>query len=107
MKWTVLSDNRSSDSRLSTEHGLSILLETEQHKILLDTGASDVFMEWNSWTSPECFYLSEADVPTGISGIEAQRRLAKGRTYRMAKNGRMFVVKPDGSVFTLDGVRVL
>ena len=68
MKWTVLSDNRSNDSRLSTEHGLSILLETmnerEQcdacidiaerggvrhsqtgrHKILLDTGASDVFI---------------------------------------------------------------
>ena len=56
MKWTVLSDNRSSErlrvadstsgiSRLSTEHGLSILLETEQHKILLDTGASDVFIQ--------------------------------------------------------------
>ena len=44
MKWTVLSDNRSNDCRLSTEHGLSILLETEQHKILLDTGASDVFI---------------------------------------------------------------
>ncbi len=44
MKWTVLSDNRSSDSRLSTEHGLSILLTTNQHKILLDTGASDVFI---------------------------------------------------------------
>ena len=44
MKLTVLSDNRSSDNRLSTEHGLSILLETEQHKILLDTGASDVFI---------------------------------------------------------------
>ena len=27
MKWTVLSDNRSGDSCLSTEHGLSILLE--------------------------------------------------------------------------------
>ena len=44
MKWIVLSDNRSSDSRLSTEHGLSILLQTERHKILLDTGASDVFV---------------------------------------------------------------
>jgi len=44
MQWTVLSDNRSSDSRLSTEHGLSILLQTERHKILLDTGASDVFI---------------------------------------------------------------
>ena len=29
---------------LQTEHGLSILLQTEQHKILLDTGASDVFV---------------------------------------------------------------
>ena len=44
MKWTVLSDNRSDDGRHSTEHGLSILLETERHKILLDTGASDVFI---------------------------------------------------------------
>ena len=44
MKWTILSDNRSSDSHLSTEHGLSILLETERHKILLDTGASDLFI---------------------------------------------------------------
>jgi len=44
MKWTVLSDNRTNDSRLETEHGLSILLETEKHHILLDTGASDVFI---------------------------------------------------------------
>ncbi len=43
LKWTVLSDNRSNDSRLSIEHGLSIILQTEKHKILLDTGASDVF----------------------------------------------------------------
>ena len=44
MKWTVLSDNRSSNPMLETEHGLSILLATERHKILLDTGASDVFI---------------------------------------------------------------
>ena len=44
MKWTVLSDNRTNDSQLETEHGLSILLETEKHSILLDTGASDVFI---------------------------------------------------------------
>ena len=44
MKWTVLSDNRTNDNRLETEHGLSILLETEHHRILLDTGASDVFI---------------------------------------------------------------
>ena len=44
MKWTVLSDNRTNDSRLETEHGLSILLETDKYRILLDTGASDVYI---------------------------------------------------------------
>lgn len=44
MTWTVLSDNRTQHSSLEIEHGLSILLETEKHRILLDTGASDVFI---------------------------------------------------------------
>ncbi|MDO4986543.1 MAG: MBL fold metallo-hydrolase [Prevotella sp.] len=44
MTWTVISDNRSSNPALETEHGLSIVLQTNRHKILLDTGASDVFM---------------------------------------------------------------
>ena len=44
MRWTVLSDNRTSDPAFETEHGLSILLETEKHNILLDTGASDMFI---------------------------------------------------------------
>ena len=44
MKWTVLVDNRTNSSALETEHGLSILLETERHKILLDTGASNMFI---------------------------------------------------------------
>ena len=44
MKWTVLSDNRAKDPSFLTEHGLSILLETERYRILLDTGASDVFI---------------------------------------------------------------
>ena len=44
MKWTVLADNRTNDRALETEHGLSILLETERHRILLDTGASDLFI---------------------------------------------------------------
>ena len=56
MKWTVLSDNRCVNCALSTEHGLSILLETtnerggvqrsqtERYRILIDTGASDVFI---------------------------------------------------------------
>ena len=44
MNWTILTDNRSEDSRLFTEHGLSVYVETSQHKLLLDTGASDVFL---------------------------------------------------------------
>ena len=44
MNWTVLSDNRTQNPSLATEHGLSILLETEKYRILLDTGASDVFI---------------------------------------------------------------
>lgn len=44
MKWTVLSDNRTNNSQFQTEHGLAILLETDHHRILLDTGAGDVFM---------------------------------------------------------------
>ena len=44
MKWTVLSDNRTNNDLLQTEHGLSLLLETSHHRILLDTGASDIFI---------------------------------------------------------------
>lgn len=44
MKWTVLSDNRTDDCMLQTEHGLSVLLETGRYRILLDTGAGDVFV---------------------------------------------------------------
>lgn len=44
MKWTVLVDNRTDNSMLETEHGLSILLEKEHHRILLDTGASDMLI---------------------------------------------------------------
>ena len=44
MKWTVLVDNRTNDPALQTEHGLSIFLETERHRVLLDTGASDMLI---------------------------------------------------------------
>jgi len=44
MKWTVLVDNRTNNPILQTEHGLSILLETDNHCILLDVGASDMLV---------------------------------------------------------------
>lgn len=44
MKWTVLTDNRTIDPQLETEHGLAILLETKGYRMLLDTGASDLLL---------------------------------------------------------------
>lgn len=44
MKLVVLVDNRKIDETLESEHGLSIYVETEKHKYLLDTGASDTFI---------------------------------------------------------------
>ena len=44
MKCTILIDNRPITPTFETEHGLSILLETEKHSILLDTGASDMLI---------------------------------------------------------------
>ncbi|MBP1676621.1 MAG: Metallo-beta-lactamase family protein [Bacteroidetes bacterium] len=41
----VLSDNRTANSTLLTEHGLAVLLDTGHRKWLLDTGASDLFMQ--------------------------------------------------------------
>ena len=43
MKVTVLSEN-TSKSGLPTEHGLSLYIETEKHRILFDFGASDLFI---------------------------------------------------------------
>ena len=57
MNWTILTDNRSEDSRLLTEHGLSVYVETSQHKLLLDTVASDVFLR-----NVECLRIDVTDV---------------------------------------------
>ena len=43
MRVVVLADNRAVDAGFGAEHGLSIYLETESYKCLLDVGASDLF----------------------------------------------------------------
>lgn len=45
MNIIVLSDNRTINSGLEIEHGLCVYLETAKYKCLLDTGASDVFVQ--------------------------------------------------------------
>lgn len=44
MKAIVVIDNRSSDQVLIKEHGLSIYVETNAHKCLVDVGLSDAFI---------------------------------------------------------------
>lgn len=41
----VLSENISTSSEFGSEHGLSLYIETENHKLLFDTGASSLFSE--------------------------------------------------------------
>ena len=44
MKIVFLADNRSVRDDLPSEHGLSVYVETDRHKMLLDTGTSDLFI---------------------------------------------------------------
>jgi len=50
IKISVISDNRSKESCFITEHGLSVYLETESCKYLLDTGAGDILLK-NAFTA--------------------------------------------------------
>ena len=43
MRIAVLSENTSASEGFESEHGLSLYIETKKHKLLFDTGASDVF----------------------------------------------------------------
>jgi len=45
MKIITLVDNSSISKKLATEHGLSLYIETEKHKILFDTGKTDLFIQ--------------------------------------------------------------
>ena len=40
-----LMDNEASSVEFLTEHGLSLYIETREHKVLFDTGASPAFAE--------------------------------------------------------------
>ncbi len=45
MKITTLVENTSVSDKLKCEHGLSLYIETENHKILFDMGQTDLFAE--------------------------------------------------------------
>ena len=45
LKLTFLNDNRCNDKNLECEHGLSILIEDDNKKVLFDVGQTDIFMK--------------------------------------------------------------
>lgn len=45
MKINVIIEDTCGNSKCISEHGLSIYVETKQHKILVDTGATDAFLK--------------------------------------------------------------
>ena len=45
IKITVLNDNRCNDNNLECEHGLSLLIEDNDKKVLFDTGQTDIYLK--------------------------------------------------------------
>lgn len=45
MKFTLLTENRNCDNNCINEDGLSILIEMDNNKVLLDTGITDAFLK--------------------------------------------------------------
>ena len=97
MKWTVLSDNRTCNDLLQTEHGLSILLETDKHRILLDTGASDVFIRNAEKTgidlsTVDYVFISHghSDHAGGLQYLVERNRKAKVLVSPDAMSGKFF-----------------
>ena len=97
MKWTVLSDNRRCEDSFEIEHGLSILLETDKHCILLDTGASDVFIRnaeimGIDLSMVEFVFISHghSDHAGGLQYIAGRNRKAKVLVSPDAMSGRFY-----------------
>ena len=97
MTWTVLSDNRTCNDLLQTEHGLSILLETDKHCILLDTGASDVFIRnaekiGIDLSTVDYVFISHghSDHAGGLRHLVERNRQAKVLVSPNAMSGKFF-----------------
>ena len=97
MKWTVLVDNRTDNPVLETEHGLSILLETEHHRVLLDTGASDMLIRNAEklsidLSSVDCVFISHghSDHAGGLVHFMSVNDKAKIVVSPEALSGRFF-----------------
>lgn len=105
MNVTTLLENKTANETLRCEHGLSLYIETERHKILLDSGASDAFWENAAalgidLTQVDIAFLSHAhnDHCGGLLTFLERNRTAKVYLHREAF-GNYYVVTPTKCAF--------
>ena len=79
----------------------AFFLDNDNHVI----PEGEVFLEYDSFSDPAALYLSTQDVPSSVDSI--RRDLFVRKTTKMLKNGQTYILKPDGSVYTLSGERVM
>ena len=79
----------------------AFFLDNDNHVI----PEGEVFLEYDSFYDPTTLYLSKQDVPSSVEPIH--RDLFVRKTTKVLKNGQMYIMKPDGSVYTLSGERVM
>ena len=105
MKVTTLLENKTTCDTLRCEHGLSLYIETERHKILFDSGASDAFWEnakalGIDLTQVDIAFLSHAhnDHCGGLLTFLAGNRITK--VYLQKESfGDYYVVTPEKREF--------
>ena len=102
MKITVLVENTAADNSLGSEHGLSMLVEMKQARILFDTGCGELFMKnaeklGVDLSSVTHLILSHGHYDHG-GGIEAFLRINnQARVYlREETFAQTFAVHADG-----------
>ena len=61
-------------------------------------------MDYDSMTDPEFLYIGSNDVPTDINGIPFSTLGTE--TVKVLRNKRIHILKPDGKLYTVDGVLV-
>lgn len=65
----------------------------------------EVYLEYDFVSTPEMVYLSEDDA-LGIDSVENDEAITKTHIRRLVKDGRIYIVTPDGTTYNLAGVRV-
>lgn len=63
----------------------------------------EVYLDYDSMTDPEFLYIGREDAPTDINGIVIST--IGTETVKVLRNGRLHILRPDGKLYTVDGVQ--